>query len=262
MSFSEKVVLVTGAGQGIGQAIALAFSKEKARIVVNDINKDGIKDTLDKIQAMGGEGLGLKADVSKNAEVEKMFDDTVKEYGTLDIVVNNAGIVKPAPVENLSEEDWDMVMNVNLKGTFLCSKYGAKIMIKNRSGSIINIASIVAHEPSMDVGSYGAAKAGIIHLTKQCAAAWGQYNIRVNSISPGLIWTSITPVYKDPKIREAREAMVPSGRLGTAEDVASVALFLASEKAGYVNGWDVFVDGGLSRNLLQLLPGRPGTWDD
>ncbi|MFC1823710.1 SDR family NAD(P)-dependent oxidoreductase [Thermodesulfobacteriota bacterium] len=262
MGLENKVVLVTGAGQGIGQAIALAFSGKGGRIIVNDINQEGIKDTLEKIKSGGGEGLGLEADVSKANEVEKMIDQAVDKYGTLDILVNNAGIVKPAPMEELSEEDWDSVVGVNLKGTFLCSKYAARKMIKNRSGLMINIASIVGHEPSKDVGAYAATKAGVIMLTKQCAASWGQYNIRVNSISPGLIWTTITPAYNDSEIREARTAMIPLGRLGYAEDIASTALMLASDDASYVTGWDIVVDGGFSRNYLNLLPGRPGAVEE
>ena len=262
MGLENKVVLVTGAGQGIGQAIALAFSEKGARVVVNDVNQDGIKDTLEKIESKGGEGLGFQADVSRAKDVEKMIEQAVEKYGTLDVLVNNAGIVKPAPMEDLSEEDWDSVVNVNLKGTFLCSKYAARKMIEKRSGLMINIASINGYEPSKDVGAYAATKAGIIVLTKQCAASWGQYNIRVNSISPGLIWTTITPAYKDSAIREARTAMIPLGRLGYAEDIASTALLLASDDASYVTGWDVVVDGGFSRNLLNLLPGRPGTVEE
>lgn len=262
MGLENKVVLVTGAGQGIGQAIALAFSDKGARIVVNDINQNGIKDTLEKIESKESEGWGFKADVSKADEVEKMIEQAVEKYGALDILINNAGIVKPAPMEELSEEDWDSVVNVNLKGAFLCSKYAAKKMIKNRSGLIINIASIVGHEPMKDVGAYAATKAGIIMLTKQCASSWGQYNIRVNSISPGLIPTAINPAYQDSKVREARAAMIPLGRLGYTEDIASTALLLASEEASYVTGWDIVVDGGLSRNLLNLLPGRLGSAEE
>jgi len=157
---------------------------------------------------------------------------------------------------DLSEEDWDAVMDVDLKGLFLCSKFAAKIMIPNKRGWIINISSIAGHEPNPYVGSYGPAKAGVLILTKQCAMEWGRYNIRVNSISPGLIWTPINPAYEKSEVREAMLKQIPLGRLGFPEDIASVAVMLASDETGYVTGCDILVDGGYLRNILQLLPGR------
>ena len=257
MTLAGKVTLVTGGGQGIGQAIALGFSKKGTKVVVTDINLAGISDTCAKIKSKGGDCLGIKADVSISNEVKAMMDQTVEHYGTLDILVNNAGIVRPGHIESISEEDWDAVVNVNLKGTFLCSKFAAQIMIPNRRGSIINIGSIAGHEGNPDGGAYTATKAAIIALTKQCAIDWGRYHIRVNSISPGLIWTSINPYYQDSKIRQARQEMVPLGRLGTPDDIASVAVLLASDETEYVTGCDLRVDGGFLGNLIQLLPGRP-----
>ncbi len=260
MDLEGKVALVTGAGQGIGQAIALAFAQEGARVVVNDANESGIAETEGKIKSSGGECLGVKADVSKASEVEAMMERTVTRYGTLDILVNNAGIVRAGPIEEHLEEDWDAVIDVDLKGVFLCSKYAARIMIPNRRGCIINISSVAAHEPGPGIGAYNAAKAGVIALTKQCAIEWGRHNIRVNSISPGLIWTSINPAYQDPEVRRARQGMVPLGRLGHPDDIAWVAVMLASEGAGYITGCDVQVDGGFLRNMQTLLPGRIGVW--
>jgi 3-oxoacyl-[acyl-carrier protein] reductase len=257
MRLGGKVAIVTGAGQGIGQAIALAFSRKETKVVVADVNPVGISETAAKIKSIGGECLGIKTDVSIVSEVKAMMDRTVACYKTLDILVNNAGIVRPGHIENLSEEDWDKVINVNLRGTFLCSKYAAQVMIPNRQGRIINIASIAGHEPNPDGGAYSVTKAGIIALTTQCAIAWGRHNIRVNSISPGLIWTSINPFYEDPKVRQARQEMVPLGRLGSPDDIASVAVLLASDETGYISGCDIRVDGGFLKTLIQLLPGRP-----
>ncbi len=260
MSLEDKVALVTGAGQGIGQAIALAFAKEGARVVVNDVDDKGIDETQGRLRSLGGGCLGVRADVSRSQEVKAMMDRIVAEYGTLDILVNNAGIVRGGPMEDHAEEDWDAVIGVDLKGVFLCSKYAARIMIPRKSGCIINISSVAAHEPGPGIGAYNAAKAGVIALTKQCAIEWGRHNIRVNSISPGLIWTSINPAYQDPEVRKAREGMIPLGRLGNPEDIASVAVMLASEGAGYITGCDIQVDGGFLRNMQTLLPGRIGAW--
>jgi 3-oxoacyl-[acyl-carrier protein] reductase len=257
MSLKEQVVLVTGSGQGIGQAIALRFSKEGARVVVADVNMEGVSDTIKKIKSMGGDCLGLMTDVTINEQVEDMVNQTVHHYGTLDILVNNAGIVRPGSIEDLSEEDWDAVVNVNLKGTFLCSKHAAKVMIQNRKGGIINIASIIGHEPFPAIGAYAPTKAAVIMLTKQCAMAWGKYNIRVNSISPGFIWTSIGPAMQDPSIRESRSALIPLGRLGSVEDVAAAAAMLSSDDSSYITGAELEVDGGLMRNWMDLVPGRP-----
>jgi NAD(P)-dependent dehydrogenase (short-subunit alcohol dehydrogenase family) len=257
MSLRGKVVLVTGAGQGIGESIVLSFSKKGAKVVVNDVNMDGVSLVVKKIKSEGGDCLGLKADVSKRGEVKAMVDQTVGYYGTLDVLVNNAGIMKPAPLETLSEEDWDIAVNVDLKGTFLCSQFAAQIMIPRRRGRIINIASVSGHEPYPGGGAYSTSKAGVIMLTKQCAVEWGKYNIQVNAISPGLIVTPLNAkAYEDPNIRQGRENMVPLNRLGLPEDVASMAVLLASDESGYVSGCTIEVDGGFLRNMQQLLPGR------
>lgn len=260
MDLKKRVALVTGAGQGIGQAIALAFAKEGAKVVVNDVNDEGMADTEAKVRSLEGECLGVKADVSRSDEVKTMMDRILARYGTLDILVNNAGIVRGGATEDHAEEDWDAVIAVDLKGVFLCSKYAARIMIPRKSGCIINISSVAAHEPGPGIGAYNAAKAGVIAFTKQCAIEWGRHNIRVNSISPGLIWTSINPAYQDPEVRKAREGLIPLGRLGNPDDIASVAVMLASEGAGYITGCDVQVDGGFLRNMQTLLPGRIGVW--
>ncbi|MFC1821151.1 SDR family NAD(P)-dependent oxidoreductase [Thermodesulfobacteriota bacterium] len=256
MSVKDKIALVTGAGQGIGQGIALRFAEAGAKVVVADLSSEGISDTVEKIQSKGGDCLAVNADVSKSSDVKAMVDQTVDKYGTLDILVNNAGIVKTAPIMDLSEEDWDVVMDVDLKGPFLCSKYAAKVMVPNKQGWIINISSVAGHEPNPDVGSYGPAKAGVLMLTKQCAIEWGRYNIRVNSISPGLIRTPINPAYEDSEVRNARSNQIPLGRLGSPEDIAKVAVMLASDETGYVTGCDIQVDGGYLRNFQEFLPGR------
>lgn len=256
MSIEGKVVVVTGGGQGIGQAIALEFLKKGARVVVSDIDMAGVTDTLEKIKSQGGDCLGLKVDVTSREDVQVMVKQVVERYGTLDILINNAGIAKLGPMEELAEEDWDAVVNVNLRGTFLCSKYAAKVMIPNRRGCIINIASIIGHEPFPNIGAYAPTKAAIIMLTKQCAVEWAKYNVRVNSISPGFILTPIGAAMQDPAIQEARSAIVPMGRLGSVEDIAHCVVMLGSDESGYVTGADLVVDGGLIRGWAQSDPTR------
>jgi NAD(P)-dependent dehydrogenase (short-subunit alcohol dehydrogenase family) len=254
MSLADKVVVVTGAGQGIGEGIALAFSKKNSRVVVVDVNKKGIANTVEKIKSMGSDCLGVQTDISSSSDVQTMVKKTIDQYGTLDVLVNNAGILKPGPLEDLSEEDWDTGVNVNLRGTFLCSKYAAQIMIPKRKGCIVNIASISGHEPYPGGGTYSPTKAAIIMLTKQCAIEWGQYNIRVNAISPGLIATPLTAkAYENEEIKKGRENMVPLGRIGLPGDIGSVAVLLASEEMGYVTGTTIPVEGGFLGNMQKLL---------
>jgi 3-oxoacyl-[acyl-carrier protein] reductase len=254
MSLDGKVAVITGAGQGIGEGIALQFSRKGARVVVADANAEGVSKTVEKIKATGADSIGVKADISLTRDVQAMFKQTIDRYGTVDILVNNAGIVRSGPLESLSEEDWDKVINVNLRGTFLCCKYAAQIMIPKRKGAIVNITSISGHDPYPGGGAYSSSKGGIILLTKQCAVEWGQYNIRVNAVSPGLIATPLTAkAYEDEKVKKGRENMVPLGRIGTPEDIASVTVLLASDECAYVTGCIVPVDGGFLTNMQRLL---------
>ena len=242
-----KAALVTGAGLGLGRATALAFAREGAKVVVNDINETDGKDTVEMVKKAGGEAIFVKADVSKEKEVEAMVNKAIQTYGRLDCAHNNAGIDEPPmPFTEHTEEQWDRVIGVNLKGVFLCMKHEIKYMVDHGGGAIVNtssIAGLVAAGPPI----YVASKHGINGLTKAAAAELGRAGIRVNSICPaGMRGTglynrvlAITPDIVD-KIKEA----VPLGRDAAPEEVAEVVVWLCSDKASYVNGTAMSVDGG------------------
>lgn len=243
----DKAALVTGAGLGLGRATALAFAREGAKVVVNDINETDGKDTVEMVKKAGGEAIFVKADVSKEKEVEAMVNKAIQTYGRLDCAHNNAGIDEPPmPFTEHTEEQWDRVIGVNLKGVFLCMKHEIKYMVDHGGGAIVNtssIAGLVAAGPPI----YVASKHGINGLTKAAAAELGRAGIRVNSICPaGMRGTglynrvlAITPDIVD-KIKEA----VPLGRDAAPEEVAEVVVWLCSDKASYVNGTAMSVDGG------------------
>jgi NAD(P)-dependent dehydrogenase (short-subunit alcohol dehydrogenase family) len=257
---NSKSAIVTGAGSGIGRSIALKFSANGANLVVVDKELRSAQDTVSLIKKSGGNAIAIMADVCDKRQVMQMREQALKEYRSIDILINNAGTMSPpTPIEDLPEEDWDRVIAVNLKGTFLCSQVVGKMMIPNRKGCIINIASTCGHGPYPMGGAYSPSKAAIILLTQQLALEYSKYNIRVNSISPGLIRTPLTEkVYADSEIYEKRVNLIPLHRIGGPEDIANVALFLASDAASYVNGVDILVDGGFLKVLQQLLPGRSG----
>ena len=218
------------------------------------------QDTVSLIKKSGGNAIAINADVSDKSQVMQMSERALSEYGSIDILINNAGTMSPpTPIQDLPEEDWDRVIAVNLKGTFLCSQVVGKSMIPHGKGCIINIASICGHGPYPMGGAYSSSKGAIIVLTQQLALEYSKYNIRVNSISPGLIRTPLTEkVYIDSEIYERRVNLIPSHRIGGPEDIANAALFLASDGASYINGVDIMVDGGFMKVLQQLLPGRSG----
>ena len=255
MKLAAKTGIVTGAGSGIGKGIALKLSEHGARVLVVDVDLKSAEETARQITGSGGNAIPAKADVSNKKQVVEMKEKALKQYGTVDILVNNAGIVSPvAPTEDLSEEDWDRVISVNLKGTFLCSQVVGKEMISKNKGAIVNIASICGHVGYLLGGAYSASKAGVILLTQQLALEWAKYNIRVNSISPGMIRTPMGEVNNsNPEIYNKRLSAIPLHRIGDAEEIANVALFLASDDASYLTGADIIVDGG----FIRVQPVRP-----
>lgn len=248
MKLLNKVGIITGAGQGIGRAIALVFAQEGANVVVNDIEFKRAVSVAEEIKDCGGSALPIKADVSLSGEVENMLEEAVKAFNNIDILVNNAGIQTNNPFWLLSEEEWQRVIDVNLKGTFLCSKAVVKYMIKNKvRGKIINVSSIHQMIPRQNKAHYDASKAGVMMLTKDMALELAQYRINVNCIAPGAI---ITPM-NDDILSSAEKlatinARIPWGRMGRPEEVANVVLYLASDEADYITGSVVYVDGGLS----------------
>jgi NAD(P)-dependent dehydrogenase (short-subunit alcohol dehydrogenase family) len=248
MDLKEKVAIITGAKGGMGKADALLLSKAGAKIVVVDISQEECQIVVDEIKKQGGEAIAVKCDVSKEVEVDAMVKKTVDTFGKVDILVNNAGICHFKPFLEMTEEDWDKTLDINLKGYFLCAKTCAKEMVKQKSGVIVNITSIVMGQIGKGIAGlshYSASKGGIAALTKTLAVELASYNIRVNAIAPGAIDTPMASSTKtDPKAMEGIMAMVPLHRMGNAEEIANTVLFLASDASSYITGSIIVVDGG------------------
>lgn len=242
--FTDKIVLVTGAARGLGRAIAEKFAAQGAHVAVCDLNREWLADTEKAITGYGRQTLGLAADVSNPAHVQAAVDAVVQQFGRLDVMVNNAGITKDGFLVRMSEADWDAVINVNLKGTFLFTKQAAKVMMKQRSGAIVNVASIIGLIGNAGQANYGASKAGVIALTKSAAKELASRNIRVNAVAPGFIETKMTAVLPE-EVRNKMLAAIPMGRFGLPEDVANVVLFLAGQDSAYMTGQVLTISGGM-----------------
>lgn len=245
MKLQDKVAIVTGAGRGIGRAIAQALAAEGARVVVNySRSAEAAEQVVTSICEQGGNAIALQADVSQADQVAALFASTLERYGRVDILVNNAGITKDKLIVRMSEEDWDVVLNTNLKSAFLCAKSAAMLMLKQKSGIIVNVGSVIGAVGGAGQSNYSASKAGLVGLTKSLAKELGSRNIRVNAIAPGFVETDMTDVLKEDQ-REAARKMIPLGRFGTAEDIAHVVVFLCSSDSAYIQGDVLTVDGGL-----------------
>ncbi len=254
MKLEGKVAVVTGASRGIGRAIALEFAKEGANIVVNyRTRSEEAEEVVRRIEEIGRKALAVRADVSDPEQVEEMASLAFEEFGRVDVLVNNAGIIIKAPLEELAPEDWDRVISVNLNGVFYAMRSFGVRMMRQGGGSIINVASVAGHTPLEGGGAYSASKAGVIILTRQAAVEWGPKGIRVNAICPGPVLTDmLRSEYTEEELRR-RERLTPAGRLGRPEDVAKLAVFLASDEASYITGAVYDVDGGLSASTYRLL---------
>jgi NAD(P)-dependent dehydrogenase (short-subunit alcohol dehydrogenase family) len=243
-----KVVIITGARRGMGRSHALAFAKEGARVVVSDISLEDCQKVVEEIEKLGGEAIAVKCDVTKKEEVEEMVKKTIEKWGKIDILVNNAGIADFKPFLEMTEEDWDRTLDINLKGYFLCAQTCAKEMVKRKSGVIINIASVAMGQIGVGFPAlvhYCASKGGIVAMTEALALELAPYNIRVNAISPGAIETPmIDPLKSDPKTLEGLLARIPMHRVGKPEEVSNLVLFLASDTSSYMTGSNVVIDGG------------------
>ncbi len=243
-----KVAIVTGARRGIGRGIALKLAEAGADVIVSDINLEDCRKVIEEIEALGRKGLAIKCDVTQKAEVEEMVRKTVEKFGKVDILVNNAGIAGTKPFLEMTEEDWDKVLDINLKGQFLCAQAAAKEMVKQKSGRIINLASIAAGQVGVGFAQsahYCASKGGVAAMTEAMAAEFAPLGVNVNALGPGIIETAMTEDFlADKKMRQWLLSRIPKGRFGKPEDVAAVAVFLASDEADYVTGATLFVDGG------------------
>jgi 3-oxoacyl-[acyl-carrier protein] reductase len=240
-----KVALVTGAGRGIGKAVALALAAEGAKVAVNySRSAEAAEQVVAAITEQGGAAISVQANVSINAEVEAAVKRVVAEFGTLDILVNNAGITRDKLLLRMTEDDWDSVLDTNLKGAFLFARAVAPIMVKRRSGVIVNVGSVIGKVGGAGQANYSASKAGLVGLTKSLARELGSRHIRINAVAPGFITTDMTQELK-AEYQEAIVKQIPLGRFGTPEDVARVVAFLCTEDAAYIHGEVLSIDGGL-----------------
>jgi 3-oxoacyl-[acyl-carrier protein] reductase len=238
--FEDKVAIVTGGASGIGKACALSLAENGAKVAVVDLNEKGAEETTSKILEKGSQAISIKIDISKSEDVDKAVDTVLKSFGKIDILVNCAGICQIRNFDDLTENEWDKMLSINLKGTFLMCQRVLKEMKKNRYGKIVNLGSLAGEVGGIYVGAnYAASKAGVICLTKSIAKNAAPYNINVNSVSPGFINTEMTKDFGyDPKT-------VPLGRIGTPEEVADVILFLCSDASRYITGANIDVNGGV-----------------
>jgi len=244
MILKDKVALVTGGARGIGRAIALALAREGADIVIGDVNKEEAAKSCLEIESLGRKTLALGMDVTDYANVEDAVNKILDKFGKVDILVNNAGITKDNLLLRMNQADWDAVLNVNLKGTFNCIKAVSRPMIKQRTGRIISIASIIGIIGNPGQANYAASKAGIIALTKTAAKELASRNINVNAIAPGFIQTEMTAKLPEDLKNKMKEA-IPLDRFGSPDDVAAACLFLASGDSSYITGQTIVVDGGM-----------------
>jgi NAD(P)-dependent dehydrogenase (short-subunit alcohol dehydrogenase family) len=244
MKLQGKAALITGAGSGMGRATALLFAREGAKVAVNDVNLESAQKTVEEIKKMGGTAIAIKADISEAKEVEAMIDRVIKEFGGIQILINNAGISVSCPAIETPLELWDRVMGVMLRGTFLCCRKAGQWMVPHREGKVVNISSIAAIRSQVNMSAYATAKAGIVQLTRALALEWGPHNINVNCIIPGGTNTPMLNTHDVPITNEMVKNFIPLGHLGEPEDIANAALFLVSDESHQITGVALPVDGG------------------
>ena len=245
MLLDGKVAMVTGASRGIGRSVAIALAKAGAKVIINYAgNVTAAQEVKDLIDAAGGQSMIVQADVASDEAVGAMVKDTMDAFGQIDILVNNAGITRDNLLMRMKEGDWDAVMNTNLKGVFVCTKAVSRVMMKQKSGKIINMTSVVGIMGNAGQANYAAAKAGVIGFTKSMAKELATRGITVNAVAPGFINTDMTAVLSE-QLKDELATKIPVGRLGSPEDVAAAVLFLVSDAANYITGQTLNVDGGM-----------------
>jgi len=250
LKLKGKVALVTGSGRGIGRAIALRFADEGASVVVNSLHRDTSEAVKREVESRGARAISVAGDVSDERSVADLFETVKREFGGLDVLVNNAGINIVKTALEMTEADWDRIFSVNLRSIFLCSRAAAGMMIPNKSGRIINVSSIVGINPFPSRAPYATSKAGVIMLTRELALEWAKHNITVNAIAPGFVSTDMlmARIAEGAIDGDAILKRVPLGRLGSVEDMAHSVLFLAEEGSSYITGQCLTVDGGYTAN--------------
>lgn len=260
IDLTSKVAVVTGAGAGIGQGIAAGLAAVGATVVLLD-RDDVAQHALDEVSSAGGSAHFLRCDVTDDNSVREASRRSLEMFGPASILVNNAGTMRAGHLDTMSLDDWQAILSLNLTGYFRCAQIFGAEMLKQRSGAIIHVASISAYSPQSFSGVYSASKAAVVMLSRQLAAEWGPRGVRSNVVSPGLIRTPMTQgLYDAPGVLDARRALVPRRRIGEAEDIANAVVFLASDRADYITGEDIVVDGGYTRTIMNVIP-RPGFED-
>jgi NAD(P)-dependent dehydrogenase (short-subunit alcohol dehydrogenase family) len=254
-----KICVVTGAGGGIGRAVALGLAGAGAQVVLMDRQTENLGATAEAVTGAGGDPcLTLSCDVSDPASVAEAARRSEAAVGPCDVLVNNAGLLRPGALETMELAEWNALLSVNLSGYFLCAQAFGRQMRAHGGGAIVHVASIAGSHPQGFSGAYSVSKAGVVMLSRQIATEWGAAGIRSNVVSPGMVETPMSEAfYAAPGVRERRSAVVPRGRIGQPQDIADAILFLASKRADYVNGDEITVDGGYTRMIMSLVP-RPG----
>jgi NAD(P)-dependent dehydrogenase (short-subunit alcohol dehydrogenase family) len=259
LGLRDRVAVVTGAAGGIGRGIALELGRAGARVAILDLDEAGAKETADLAQAESAcEALAYAADISDSRAVDEVAAAVSAALGPVDVLVNNAGILRPAALADVGIDDWERALRVNVTGYLLCAQAFGRPMLRRGSGSVVHVSSVAASHPQAASGAYSPSKAAVSMLSRQLAFEWGPYGVRSNVVAPGLIRTPLSEAfYQAPGVLEARSAVVPARRVGTPQDLADVVAWLVSDRAGYVTGQEIAVDGGFTQTLMSHVP-RPG----